>query len=94
MTKIIDIKSLLIGFLLATSVMLFMGAKEEPMEMFVTSSDNGKYQLEMNVVGKTGAFKNYYLLDTYSGELYEGIKRPKKDLYWEKITRDENWIVR
>ena len=44
MTKTMDIKSLLIGFLLATSVMLFMGAAEEPMEMFITSTDNDKYQ--------------------------------------------------
>ena len=45
MNRLIDIKSLLIGFLLATSVILFMGAKEEPMEMFVTYSDNGRYQM-------------------------------------------------
>lgn len=75
MTKIIDIKSLLIGFLLATSVMLFMGATSD--------NGNGRYQMHMGEV----------LVDTQTGEVYE-IRESSDGYYFEKVTRDENWIVR
>ena len=57
MTKIIDIKSLLIGFLLATSVMLFIGATND--------NGNGRYQ-----VTSGGQYGNIVLLDTQNAELY------------------------
>lgn len=83
MTKTIDIKSLLIGFLLATSVMLFMGTTSD--------NENGRYQAF--VENSKG-----YMLDTKNGELYY-FKQPiiqerAKNNFWKKLSRDENWIVR
>ena len=69
MSKTIDIRSLLIGFLLATSVMLFMGAtKEEPMEMFVTSSNNGKYQVS-TTYRDAGNWVFETIINTETGEI-------------------------
>jgi len=46
MTKTIDIKSLLIGFLLATSVMLFMGHASSNL------LETGRYQVSAAAVGE------------------------------------------
>ena len=54
MTKTMDIKSLLIGFLLATSVMLFMGATSD--------NGNGRYQGFSNG-------KHVYMINTQDGQL-------------------------
>ena len=56
-----DIKSMTIGFLLATSMFLFYGQTSN--EMYVTTSDNGRYQA---FYGKSSPF----LLDTKTGEMY------------------------
>ena len=73
-----DIKSVLIGFLLASCMFFLMGATQE---MFVTSSDNGRYQIAND--GTT--LGTLFMLDTKTGELY---KKPqlsrKKD--WKKIS--------
>jgi hypothetical protein len=55
MSKTIDIRSLLIGFLLATSVMLFMGA--------TTDNENGRYQA-FSSEGKI------HMIDTRNGTLH------------------------
>ena len=83
-TKTMDIKSLLIGFLLATSVMLFMGAKEEPMEMFVTSSDNGRYQ------GFADKGK-LYLVDTTTGQLFYDKKQRGEKIWQQMIKPNNRW---
>ena len=80
MSKTIDIKSLLIGFLLATSVMLFMGA--------TSNNENGRYQAFCN-----DAY-DVYMIDTKTGEFFDYIKRTKTGSRWEKDSRDTNWIVR
>ena len=79
MIKIMDIKSLLIGFLLATSVMLSMGAitSKSPNN----NTEIGKYQ------GFQGGEK-LYMLNTQTGELYVY----KRSDYWKKTTRGLNWI--
>ena len=56
MSKAIDVKSMLIGFLLATSVMLFMGA----------TSDNGNGSYQMT----SGGGWDLKMIDTRTGELY------------------------
>ena len=89
MTKIIDIKSLLIGFLLATSVMLFMGATQnvflskQSKAALNTIAKNGKYQ------GFGGGEGPHRMLNTQTGELY-GWNSLKK--HWNKKTKDENWM--
>ena len=60
MTKIINIKSLLIGFLLATSVMLFMGHASSDL------LETGRYQLSM--VGD-GSHKFETIIDTKTGSI-------------------------
>ena len=70
-----DIKSIIIGFLLATCMFLFMGA---------TSNDNenqvGKYQ------GFTDEYSEY-IIDTITGELWvrsiDGVGK-KATRYWKK----------
>ena len=59
MTKIIDIKSLLIGFLLATSVMLFMGA--------TSNNQIGKYQLSTCHSSSRTIYET--IIDTETGEI-------------------------
>ena len=80
MTKIMDIKSLLIGFLLATSAMLFMGAAE--IDVFSsnspsslpsnTGSDNGRYQISTsawvnNLHGHVDIYET--IIDTKNGKI-------------------------
>ena len=79
MTKTIDIKSMLIGFLLATSVMLFMGA--------TSGNEVGRYQ---GYGTNAGAF----MLDTQTGEIYRYRLKMNGISHWKKESRDENWIVR
>ena len=79
MTKKIDIKSLLIGFLLATSAMLFMGASSD--------NGNGRYQ---NLSGTAYAS----MIDTQTGEAYSLRHKRGRNFYWVKVTRSENWIVK
>ena len=74
MTKKIDIKSLLIGFLLATSAMLFMGASSD--------NGNGRYQIASPPSG------GIFLLDTKNAEMYhyysskKYFKKKTKDKNW------------
>ena len=63
MTKTMDIKSLLIGFLLATSVMLFMGSTN-----YETQKQN-KFEIHMNQSEKE--FQRGLLLNTETGEVWE-----------------------
>jgi hypothetical protein len=81
MSKTIDIKSLLIGFLLATSVMLFMGA--------TSNNQNSRYQAFCNSYSS-----HVYMIDTKTGEFFQYIQRNKTGNRWEKDSRDTNWIVR
>lgn len=83
MNKTIDIKSLLIGFLLATSVILFMGA--------TSNNENGRYQ-----AFGIGTKVYQYMIDTTNGEMYmvKGLGLNYDQNSWKKITKDENWIVR
>jgi len=68
MTKIIDIKSLLIGFLLATSVMLFMGARN--------SNENGRYQ-------GFASMAEIYAIDTQNGDFYF-LTADNEKVIWNK----------
>lgn len=80
MSKTIDIKSLLIGFLLATSVMLFMGA--------TSNNENGRYQ--------AFGYDTYdvFMINTKTGELFKYSQGNKTGNYWVNVTRDTNWIVK
>ena len=80
MTKTIDIKSMLIGFLLATSVMLFMGT--------TSGNGNGRYHMLND-----GSLNQLKMIDASTGEIYYW-KNSKNNKYWKKYTRDENWIVK
>ena len=74
MTKTMDIKSLLIGFLLATSVMLFMGAipPKSP-----NNTEIGRYQLCTTSYSSDEAFMRIFetIMDTKTGKI---ISRKKK----------------
>ena len=82
MTKKIDIKSLLIGFLLATSVMLFMGS--------VSDNKNGRFQAFAGHWGSE-VYSLQYLLNTQTGQLYflntvyDGNGRPYDYKGWDKF---------
>tara|TARA_R110002020_G_scaffold451494_1_gene665484 strand:- start:331 stop:585 length:255 start_codon:yes stop_codon:yes gene_type:complete len=80
MTKTIDIKSLLIGFLLATSVMLFMGAGGT-----THNTTSGKYQ---GIGTGTGLF----LLNTHTGETYRFNFVKESNSFWEIDTRNQHWV--
>ena len=70
MTKIIDIKSLLIGFLLATSVMLFMGHASSNL------LETGRYQLSTfeytDKPENASIFET--IIDTKTGSIVSRIK--------------------
>jgi len=57
-----DFKSMVIGFLMATCIFLFMGNTSSN-EMYVTTNDNGKYQAYSH------NDKNY-MINTTNGALY------------------------
>ena len=66
MTKTIDIKSLLIGFLLATSVMLFMGHASSNL------LETGRYQVSIaaGVIGKKNSGRVFEtIVDTKTGSI-------------------------
>jgi hypothetical protein len=65
MTKIIDIKSLLIGFLLATSVMLFMGHASSDL------LETGRYQVSTTMGSATQVSPPIYetIIDTKTGSI-------------------------
>ena len=65
MTKIIDIKSLLIGFLLATSVMLFMGHASSNL------LETGRYQVSV-ATDKYLIFET--IIDTKTGSIVSRTK--------------------
>ena len=72
-----DIKSMMIGFLLATCMFLMMGADEISEwnvdgKVIVECNDNGRYQ-------SFGTDGQNYLLDTTNGELW---KHSKYDDVW------------
>ena len=73
-----DFKSIMIGFLLATSMFLFMGqTSSNDMEMYVTTTDNGKYQLSAN--GNL-----IYIVNTQTGETWHNTRPSKDGTYWTK----------
>ena len=82
MSKAIDVKSMLIGLLLATSVMLFMGADEQSEwnvdgKVIIEANENGRYQMHMGEV----------LVDTQTGEVYE-IRESSDGYYFKKVTKN------
>ena len=73
-----DIKSVMIGFLLATSMFLFMGQTK------ATNSEQGKYQ------GFADGLGSGYIIDTHTGELFRAfkihqIKKFMREGSWEQI---------
>ena len=70
MTKIINIKSLLIGFLLATSVMLFMGHASSNL------LETGRYQLSTTMGSATYMHPPIYetIIDTKTGQVVSRTK--------------------
>ena len=66
-----------IGFLMATCMFLFMGQTSN--EMYVTTSDNGRYQLEVLKSVIADGVNDFHLLDTKTGKIYY-----KNNLSWKK----------
>ena len=62
-----DVKSYVIGFLTCACMFLIMGQTEQ--EMFVTNSNNGRYQISMNTT--SGGEQIYeVILDTRTGQIF------------------------
>ena len=59
-------KNILIGFLMAASIFLMMGTAQE---MFVTNSNNGRYQISMNTTSGGGQIYEV-ILDTRTGQIF------------------------
>lgn len=72
MTKIIDIKSLLIGFLLATSVILFMGHASSNL------LETGRYQVSTTSLSATSNIYIYEtIIDTKTGSIISRTRASK-----------------
>ena len=75
-------KNILLGFLMATCMFLMLGATQE---MFVTTSDNGRYQ------GFADEKRNW-MIDTKTGVLYK-YKAIDSSMKWVRVTAETDWIV-
>ena len=71
-----DIKWVMIGFLLATSMFLFMGQTK------ATNSEIGRYQAFAND-------KYEYMIDTSTGELWDFEWSNSRGYYWDKEIKEE-----
>ena len=63
-----DIKSFLIGFLTCVCLILIMGQNTH--EMFVTNSNNGRYQISMDT-NSQGEQIYEVILDTRTGKIFK-----------------------
>ena len=77
---------------MATCMFLMIGATQE---MFVTTSDNGRYQACSE--GGDNLTPNQYMLDTRTGVVYEDeirITQYKNRLghYWKRESAETDWI--
>ena len=70
-----DIKSVMIGFLLATCMFLFIGA--------TSNTGQGKYQ-------GFGTEGGRFMLDTQTGQLYEMKGYTKRGAIWKKAGKFDN----
>ena len=96
-----DIKSMIIGFLLATSMFLFMGNTENDNQVdeskivsalndinltLIEGNDNGRYQLS------TCTFSNYIfqtIIDTETGEIVSRKSLKRRDSKLSKINFED-----
>ena len=62
-----NIKTFLIGFLTCACMFFIMGQTEQ--EMFVTNSNNGRYQISMNTTSGGGQIYEV-ILDTRTGQIF------------------------
>ncbi|MAS81747.1 MAG: hypothetical protein CMF45_03575 [Legionellales bacterium] len=76
-------KNILLGFLMATCMFLMIGATQE---MFVTTSDNGRYQ----AYSTEGSNK---MIDTKTGVLYKYAILGKNKKKWTRLSSETDWIV-
>ena len=80
-------KNVLLGFLMATCMFLMIGATQE---MFVTTSENGKYQAWSESGSDSSV--SQYMINTRTGELYKLTSSYGGTDGWYKTTSDTKWI--